>query len=244
MRISLERATKAYGPLRALDGVSLTIEPGQILALLGPNGAGKTTLLRCLAGVAALDSGAILFEGERFHRGRVDFRRRLGFLPEFPFVYPEMTVLGHLGMTLRLYGADGPGIEERVVRLLRDFDLLALAELPLGTLSRGQAYKAALAAIIAADPELWLLDEPFASGMDPDGILALKAFARDATARGRTVVYSTQILAIAESFCDRACVIDRGGVRAFDRLDDLAGKATGKDGILEALFRRLREERR
>lgn len=244
MHIALEGATKAYGPLRALDGLTLEIDPGQIVALLGPNGAGKTTLLRCLAGVAALDSGAIRFDGETFRRGRVDLRRRLGFLPEFPFVYPEMTVLRHMGMTLRLYGADPLGVEEWVIRLLRDFDLLALAELPLGTLSRGQAYKAALATLIAVDPEVWLLDEPFASGMDPDGIIALKALARKAAERGRTVLYSTQILAIAESFCDRACVIDRGQARAYGRLDDLAGADADKGGILESLFRRLREERR
>jgi ABC-2 type transport system ATP-binding protein len=244
MHIALEGATKAYGPLRALDGLTLEIDPGQVVALLGPNGAGKTTLLRCLAGVAALDSGVIRFDGETFRRGRVDLRRRLGFLPEFPFVYPEMTVLRHMGMTLRLYGADPLGVEEWAIRLLRDFDLLALAELPLGTLSRGQAYKAALATLIAVDPEVWLLDEPFASGMDPDGIIALKSLARKAAERGRTVLYSTQILAIAESFCDRACVIDRGQARAYGRLNDLAGPDADKGEILESLFRRLREERR
>jgi ABC-type multidrug transport system ATPase subunit len=244
MRIALHGLTKAYGGLMALDEVRLDIEPGQIIALLGPNGAGKTTLLRCLGAVAAPDRGTILYDEQGFHRGRIDLRRRVGFLPEFPFVYPEMKVLRHVAMVLRLYGADGEGSEDRVLKLLRDFDLLPLADLPFATLSRGQAYKSALVAILAADPELWLLDEPFASGMDPNGIIALKEAARAAAARGRTVIYSTQILDIAETFCDRVCVIDRGRVRAFDRLEDLKARAGGKDGVLEALFKRLREERR
>lgn len=244
MRILLHRATKAYGPLVALDQVDLQVEPGQIVAFVGPNGAGKTTLLRCLGGIAALDSGRVLYDGEAFHRGRIDLRRRLAFLPDFPFLFPEMSILRHIGMTLRLYGADGDGAEERVLARLRDFDLLPLAEMPIATLSRGQAYKAGLVAILAADPELLLLDEPFASGMDPNGIISLKTIARDAARRGRTVIYTTQILDVAETLADRVGVIDQGRLRAFATLDELRHQAGGKDGVLEALFKRLREERR
>src|SRR5437867_4230013 len=122
MRISLEKVTKAFGPVKALDQVSLDLEPGQIVALLGPNGAGKTTLLRCLAGILA-PSGTIRFDGEIFHRGRLDLRRRFFFLPDAPPILPQMTVLGHIGMVLRLHGADGPGAEERVLEALKEFDL-------------------------------------------------------------------------------------------------------------------------
>lgn len=244
MRIVLKGATKAYGPLVALDGLNLEIEPGQIVALVGPNGAGKTTLLRCLSGLAALDSGGIEYDGTLFNRGRIELRRRLAFLPDFPCVFPEMTVLRHIGMTLRLYGADGDGAEERVLARLRDFDLLTLAEMPMGTLSRGQAYKSALAAVLAVDPELILLDEPFASGMDPNGIISLKSLVRDAAKRGRTVIYSTQLLDVAETLADRVGVIDQGKLRAFATIDELRARGDGKDGVLEALFKRLREERR
>ncbi len=243
MRIGLERLSKSYGRLRALDEVSLPLEPGQIVALLGANGAGKTTLLRCLAGIAAPDAGRILYDGEAFHRGRLDLRRRLAFLPDFPPFYPEMTVLRHLGMVLRLYGTDPAGLEEKVVRLLRNLDLLTLSGMPLGSLSRGQAYKTALATLAAVDPELWLFDEPFASGMDPNGITVFKDLARDAAARGRTVVYSTQLLDLAERFSDRVVIIDRGRLAAFDTVDALRARAGGKDGVLEALFRQLWEQR-
>lgn len=244
MRISLHQATKRYGPLVALEKLTLEIDPGQVIAFVGPNGAGKSTLLRCLGGIVALDSGRIFYDGLPFFRGRLDLRRRLGFLPDFPYLFPEMTVLRHIGMVLRLYGADGEGAEDRVLARLRDFDLLTLAEMPVATLSRGQAYKAALVALLAVDPELWLLDEPFASGMDPNGIISLKTLARDAATRGRTVIYTTQILDVAETCSDRVGVIDRGQIRAFSTLEELRSQAGGKDGALEALFMRLREERR
>src|SRR5687767_7321783 len=103
MKIELRAVVKQFRSLRALDGVSLAIEPGQVLALLGPNGAGKTTLLRCLAGIAAPEEGEILFDGEKLLRGRLDLRRRFLFLPDIPPVFEDWSPLQHLGMTLRLY---------------------------------------------------------------------------------------------------------------------------------------------
>ena len=203
MRTIVENVSKSYGRLRALDGVSLSVEPGQIVAVLGPNGAGKTTLLRCLAGIVAPDRGRILYDNEVFRRGRVDLRRRFAFLPDVPVVFHHLTVLRHIGMALRLYERDTEGLEERVLQLLRDFDLLTMVDTPFFGLSRGQAYKGALAAIMAVDPEVWLLDEPFASGMDPNGITMFKRHAREAARQGRSILYSTQILDIAEVFSDR-----------------------------------------
>jgi ABC-type multidrug transport system ATPase subunit len=241
MRIILEELTKRYGGFEALKDLSLEIKPGQIVALLGPNGAGKTTLLRCLAGIAAADRGRILYDGEPFRRDRIELRRRLFFLPDFPVCLPEKTVIGHIGMSLRLYGADVDGVEERVVQILKDFDLLPMAEMPVGLLSRGQAYKAGLAALLAVDPELWLIDEPFASGMDPFGIQAFKEHARGAAGRVRTILYTTQILDVAERFSDRVCILHEGAVYAFDSVANMKERSTS--GALEEVFRRLREER-
>jgi ABC-type multidrug transport system ATPase subunit len=153
-------------------------------------------------------------------------------------------VIRNIGIVLRTYEADGPGAEERVLDLLADFDLLPLALRPVSSLSRGQAYKAGLVAMMAADRELWLLDEPFASGMDPHGIDAFKQRAREAAARGRTVIYSTQLLDVAERFSDRVCVIHKGELHAFDTLDRLRERAGDKDNVLEEMFRQLRETNR
>jgi ABC-type multidrug transport system ATPase subunit len=242
MRIETRGLLKSYKSVRALDRVSLEIAPGQIVSLLGPNGAGKTTLLRCLAGIAAPDAGEIYFDEQVFRRDRLDLRRRFFILPDFPHLFWEQSITRNIAIILRLYEADGAGAEERVLALLREFDLLPLALRPVNSLSRGQAYKASLVALLAADPEVWLLDEPFASGMDPHGIDAFKRHARSAAARGRTVLYSTQILDVAERFSDRVCLMHEGEIRAFDTLARLREQAQDKDNVLEEMFRQLREE--
>jgi len=242
VRISLRSVTKSYGPTRSLDDVSIDVETGEIVAVLGMNGAGKTTLLRCLLGLVAPDAGEIRYDGERFHRERLDLRRRMFLLPDFPLVYPNMSVLRHIDLVLRLYEADRSAVDERVIRLLRELDMLPNIDAALGTLSRGQAYKAALTALMAVDPELWMFDEPFASGMDPAGLHTFRTQVRDALRRGRTVLYTTQLLGLAE-FADRVCVLHRGRVHAFDRIERLkAQQAGGATEALERLFVQLRGE--
>ena len=241
MRIELRGVLKTYRGVRALDHASLNIEPGQIVSLLGPNGAGKTTLLRCLAGIAALDKGGVYLDEREFRRDQMDLRRRLHFLPDFPLHFWDQSVLRNIGIILRVFGADKEGAENRVLELLREFDLLPLALRPVNSLSRGQSYKAGLVAMLAADREVWLLDEPFASGMDPHGIDAFKRQARAAANRGRTILYSTQLLDVAERFSDRVCVIHKGGIHAFDTLERLREKASDKGNVLAEMFRQLRE---
>ncbi len=159
MKIELRAVSKSYRSIHALSRLSLELAPGQIISLLGPNGAGKTTLLRCLAGIAAPDSGQIYFDDQEFQRDRLDLRRRFFILPDFPLLFWDQTVLRNLAIILRLYEADGNNAEDRVLELLREFDLLPLALRPVHTLSRGQAYKLGLVALLAADREVWLLDE-------------------------------------------------------------------------------------
>lgn len=241
MRIAIESITKSFGALKALDGVSLDIEPGQIVAVVGPNGAGKTTLLRCLSTVIVPDRGQIRMDGELLLRERLDLRRRFVFLPDFPPLLPEYTLLQHVSMLLRLHEKIPPQVEERLLDVLRDLDLVPLAQLKVSTYSRGQAYKAALAGLLMVDPELWLLDEPFASGMDPHGIISFKRHAREAAQRGTTVIFTTQLIDLAEQFSDRVCVIHKGRVHAWGPIAELRQKAGSEQGVLEQLFVQLRE---
>lgn len=244
MRIELQGVLKTYRSIRALDHVSLEIAPGQIIGVLGPNGAGKTTLLRCLAGLAVPDKGAIYFDGQEYTRAHMELRRRVYFMPDFPFQFWDQSIVRNIGIVLRAYEADGPGAEERVLALLNEFDLLPIALRPVFGLSRGQAYKSALVAMLAADRDIWLLDEPFASGMDPQGIDAFKQHARAAAGRGRTILYTTQLLDVAERFSDKVCLIFGGQVHAFNSVADLRAKASDKENVLEEMFRRLRETSR
>ncbi|MCP5522586.1 MAG: ABC transporter ATP-binding protein [Verrucomicrobiales bacterium] len=242
MRIELRTVSKSYGRTRALDRVSCEIEPGQLVAVLGANGAGKSTLLRCLSTVIGADKGTILCDGQPLRRDRLDLRRRMLFLPDFPLVYGGYSVIRHLGMLFRVYEAETTGVEDRAVAVLRDLDLLPLANRPVATLSRGQAYKAALAGLLTLDPEVWLLDEPFASGMDPHGIQAFRDHATEAVRRGRTILYTTQILDVVERFADRVMVLHEGELRAWDTMAQLREQGRGETDPLEHIFRQLRSE--
>jgi len=242
MKIKLESVSKAYGDVPALVDLSLEMEAGQIIVVLGPNGAGKSTLLHCLHGGASLDRGTIQYDGVVFSRDRMDIRKKIYFLPDYPPIFPHWSPLKHIGMVLRLYETMPAGIEDRVFELFRDLDLFPLASRPLSTLSRGQLYKSLLAGLIAVDPEVWLLDEPFASGMDPLGFNVLKRYAREAVQRGHTVIYSTQILELAESFSDKAIVLNGGKLYAFDSVKNLLGQTDPANASLEPLFNQLRTE--
>jgi len=242
MKTTLIDVTKKFGRLKALDSVSIEVEPGQILAVLGPNGAGKTTLLRAMSGVVAPTKGHIHYDDERFLRGRIDLRKRIMFLPDTPAAYASMTALQHFGMVLQLYDRNAEEVDEAIVKLLRDLDILPYAKVPLSTLSRGQLYKAMITALVAVDPDIWLIDEPFASGMDPNGIMAFKRYCREAAERGRTIVYTTQIIEAAESLCDRVCIIHKGSVQLSGTIDELRERAGRDNDVLSELFRQLREE--
>lgn len=241
MQILFKEVSKKYGRVEALDHINLQIASNQTVAVLGANGAGKTTLLRCPGCVVAPDQGVVLIDGETLRRDRIDLRRRILFLPDFPAAYGHMTPLQHIGMVLRLYEKDQPAITGRANQVLGNLDLLPLVDTPLARLSRGQAYKAALAALFLADPELWLLDEPFASGMDPAGIMYFKQECREAAARGRTVIYSTQLLDIAEKFSDRVCILQSGAVKFFDSVEQIRRETEQPQGSLEEIFNKLRE---
>lgn len=220
--------------------VSLTIPAGNIVAIIGLNGAGKTTLLRTLGGITAPTRGEVRYDGAPFRRDRLDLRRRLMLLADFPALYAHHTTLQHLAMLLRVYERLDDR-DDAILESLRDLDLLPLAEAPIGQLSRGQIYKAAFAGLLAVNPELWLLDEPFASGLDPQGLAIVKQRARQAAAAGATVIYSTQILEIAEKFADILCVIDRGRLAmTFTRPELQALPAHGPES-LEAKLRQFRE---
>jgi ABC-type multidrug transport system ATPase subunit len=245
MRVEIEGLSKRYGSYRALQQVSMAVESGRIVAVLGANGAGKTTLLRCLSTIAAPSHGTIRLDGEPLSRGRLDLRQRLYFLPDFPFLFAWPTPVQHIGMVLRLYGKQDTASADRVFGLLEAFDLLGCARAPIASLSRGQSYKTALAAMMAVEPELVLLDEPFASGMDPQGTLVFKDWARAAAKRGATILYSTQILEVAEAFSDRVAILHRGSLHAYDSVAALRDQTGGAEGsVLAGVMAQLHESGR
>lgn len=241
VQIDLLGLTKRYEGTSVLDNFTLSIPAGHVVAVIGLNGAGKTTLLRCLSGLVAPSRGEICYAGEKFHRDRLDLRRRFMFLPDFPAVYADMNVLKHVSLMLRVYERDGDAATDEIMRSLTELDLLPLCEAPIGQLSRGQIYKVALTALFAVNPEVWLLDEPFASGLDPQGLACLKDAARRRARTGGTIVYSTQILEIATKFSDLLVVIDHGRLVATYTSAQLAALPAEGPESLESRLRQFRE---
>jgi ABC-type multidrug transport system ATPase subunit len=242
MKIALRGLSKSYGCWQqqtALVDLNLEIPPGQIVAVVGANGAGKTTLLRLLATLAAPSAGQILFDDEVLNRERIDLRKRLYFLGDVPAMI-QTTVVGHLATVLKLYERDTADRAARTAEILAELEILPLVEQELRRLSRGEYYKTGLTAMIVTDCDLWLLDEPFASGIDPLGQACLRKELRAAADRGRTVLFSTQILEIAEKIADRVCVLSKGRVRAFDTVANLTEQNEGQD--LASVLAGLREE--
>lgn len=244
MRVKIDGLTKAYGvPIFgrsiALDNVSLEFQSAELIAIVGANGAGKTTLLKSLVGILSPTSGAVLLDNERFSRRRIDLRRRIAYLPDVPLFFANTTVLKHISLYVACYKAERVGLDEQIVAWLQEFALLPKIDDQISTLSRGEKYKAALIALLAVDAELWLIDEPFASGMDPEGLAAFRKAARMAVERGATVIYSTQILEVAERFADRVCILQSGRVRTCDSLERLREIHGIQGGNLEAIYRRI-----
>lgn len=241
MHLSVRAVSKRFVDTIALEAVSLEIEPGQVVAVLGDNGAGKTTLLRCMSGLATPDSGAVAFDNVPFSRQNLDLRRRIGVLPDAPIFFPENTVLEHIELVLDLYKTADELIGQRVALLLEAFGMAALAPARIDSLSRGQAYKAAIAALLAAQPEILLVDEPFASGMDPTGFEAFGRACRAHVDGGGTLIYTTQIVEVIQGFADRCCILHRGRVQAFDTLAGIGARVGVDHDVLNEIFRRLHQ---
>ena len=238
MQIQLANITKVFGRKRALSHLHLEFEPGQVVAVLGVNGAGKSTLLQIMAGLLAPTAGTVYYDDVPLQRRRLDLRKRFHLLPDFPLFFAGTTVLSHMAMMLELYGVDTPQNRVMATDLLEKFDLLPLIKAPLQTLSRGELYKAVLAAMIAVQPELWMLDEPFASGMDPRGLKVFREEAAKAAARGATILFSSQILAAAEQLASHVLVLHESEAKVFAPLDKLKGELAGNPD-LDSIFTNL-----
>ena len=206
--IRVEGLTKTFGKVRALDGLTLTVEPGTVYGFLGPNGAGKTTTIRILTGLARPTSGRAWVTGVEVPTARREIAHRIGYLPEEPAFYPWLTpreFLDHVGRTFGLVAGER---EARTDQLLSLVGLVEAGERRIGGFSRGMRQRLALAQALVNRPEVLLLDEP-ASALDPagrKGVLELIGRLRGQC----TVFLSTHILADVERVCDTVGIIDQG----------------------------------
>jgi len=231
--IVYDRVSKSFGDVVALNGIDLKIPNGLVYALLGPNGSGKSTLMKLTVGMLKPDSGRISVNGIDPMVSPILVRRSVGYMPEEVVTYDSLTPSEYLSFIASLYEMSSESIQARSKALVR---LLALDEYmtkPIGDLSHGNRRKVLLAASIIHDPSVLILDEPF-SGLDPESAKILKETLLDYASRGKTAVISTHVLEIAEAVSKRVAIMQRGGIVAEGRLDDLRSTTGAKD--LEEVF--------
>jgi ABC-2 type transport system ATP-binding protein len=210
--VLLENVTKTFGAKRAVDGLSLVVPRGTVLGLIGPNGAGKTTTIRLVLGILRADGGRLEVLGAPLGDGS---RERIGYLPEERGVYRRMKVSAFLAFMARLRGAEPRAAALRASATLEKLDLAGILGARLEELSKGMQQKVQLAATLAHDPELVVLDEPW-SGLDPVAARGLTDVVAELRARGRTVLVSTHLMPQAEALCDRVVMVF-GGRKVLDR---------------------------
>ena len=228
--ILVDRVSKRYGTALAVNELSFAVGKGEVLGFLGPNGAGKTTTMRVITGFMPPSEGRVLVGGLDLAEAPLEARRRIGYLPENPPLYPEMEVVGFLEFAARLRGVPRRGVRAAVERVVERCALVEAQGAIIGRLSRGYRQRVGLAQALVHDPEVLVLDEPTA-GLDPKQIHETRGLIRE-LAGERTVVLSTHILPEVAVTCDRVVIIAAGRLRAEDTPDRLVAARRGR-GLVE-----------
>jgi sodium transport system ATP-binding protein len=207
--VVVDNLTKLFGPHAAVDGLSLSVAPGEIYGLLGPNGAGKTTTLRVLAGILSPSSGRATVAGIEVGTRSQEAKRRLGFLTGSTGLYARLTARELLTYFGRLHGMSRDLVRGRIDGLARTLDFAALLDRRCEALSSGQKQRVSVARAVLHDPPVLILDEPTV-GLDVLASRFLRDFVRAERDRGKAVIFSTHYLAEAELLCDRIGLLYRG----------------------------------
>ncbi|HSP79064.1 MAG TPA: ABC transporter ATP-binding protein [Myxococcaceae bacterium] len=235
--IEIEGLTRVYGSVRAVDGVSFHVEPGEIFGVMGHNGAGKTTTLRMLLGLTRPTAGTARVLGHDVVRESLAVRRECGFLPASYALPAHMTARQFLHYVAAMFELAPEVAEARIHSLLQLFGLEAAADRKLGGFSTGMTQKVGLAQALVNEPRVLLLDEP-TSGLDPLGRHELLEHLRSlATERGVTVLFSSHILSDIETLCERVAVLHRGRRVAFGPVEAL--KREHHSESMDALYLEL-----
>ena len=215
--LQLQGLRRRFGDLVAVNDLSFTVAPGELFGFVGSNGAGKTTTMRIVMGVLSADAGEVRWKGRPIG---LDTRRRFGYMPEERGLYPKMKVLEQLVYLAQLHGLTEQAARQESVRWLERMGLSERANDDVQKLSRGNQQRVQLAAALAYEPELLILDEPFA-GLDPVAVDVMSEVLRERSQAGIPVIFSSHQLEIVEKLCDRVGIIRSGEMVAQGTIDEL-----------------------
>jgi ABC-2 type transport system ATP-binding protein len=235
--IKLENLVKKFGDLTAVDNLSLTVGRGEFFAMLGPNAAGKTTTIKLLTGLIKPTAGRASICGFDVQAEPIEARRRLAYVPDFPFLYDKLTANEFFRFIGQMFRLDPARIASNVRELVTRFHLAEFADRPLEGLSHGTRQRIAIVSALLHDPEVFVIDEPMV-GLDPQHARVVKDVLKERSLAGMTVLLSTHQLAIAEEMADRIGIINNGRLIAVGTREELR-QQSGSTGALEEVFLKL-----
>ena len=238
--IELHDLVKHFGEVRAVDGISLTVPPGEFFAVLGPNAAGKTTTIKMVVGLIKPTSGSARVAGFDVQTQPLEARARLAYVPDFPFLYDKPTPWEFLRFTGQLFRMADSAIARAADELVPRFNLEPWLNKPIEGLSHGTRQRVAIASALLHEPEVFVIDEPMV-GLDPHHARVVKDVLKERSRRGMSVFLSTHQISVAEEMADRIGIIHKGRLVAVGTAEDLRRQA-GTGGALEQAFLAITED--
>ena len=234
--LELRGLTKCYTRFPAVDAVSFVLRPGEVTAYLGPNGSGKTTTMKMLVGLLEPTHGSILHNGREVRTQLLGFKRRLGYVPEEPYLYPYLSGWEYLLLVGRLRSIPEALLEEKIDRLLSLFSMHRHRHALSSSYSRGMRQKILISAALLHDPEVLIFDEPL-SGLDVSAALVFRNLLKLLAGQGKIILYSSHVLEVVERVVTRAIILHKGHVVADDSVERL--RDLTKVPTLEGIFSQL-----
>jgi ABC-2 type transport system ATP-binding protein len=231
--------TKCFSSIPAVNNVTFAIRPGEVLGYLGPNGSGKSTTVKMLTALLEPTRGQVFFEGESIRTDLVAYKRRVGYVPEEPNLYPHLSGFEYLELVGLLRGLPRLTLEAKIRGFLELFSLTLARHAPVASYSKGMRQKLLLSAALLHDPDILVLDEPD-SGLDVTSSLVLRKLVAALSAEGKIVLYSSHILEIVEKVCSHVLVLHKGNVVGYESIDNMRRLAAKPS--LEHVFAQLTEQ--
>src|SRR5271170_1561691 len=212
--------TKRYTTTTAVDDVSFTVKPYEVLGYLGPNGSGKSTTVNIITGLLEPTRGEVLFEGRSIQSQLIEYKRRLGYVPEQAHLYPHLTGREYLQLVGRLRGLAKKSLDRKTDDLLQLFSLGAARHSPIGSYSKGMRQKVLISAALLHNPDVLVFDEPL-SGLDVTTGLVFKSLIKALARQGKTILYSSHVLEVVEKVCTSVIILRKGIMVANDSVEHL-----------------------
>ena len=237
--IEIEGLSKCFGDLTAVNDISLSVPKGEFFVILGPNAAGKTTTIKVMAGLMKPTRGSVHICGYNIEEDPLNARKRMSYLPDFPFLYDKLTPIEFFRFTGQLFGMAESDIKNESEYLSDRFSLGEFFFKPMESLSHGTKQRVAIVSALMHAPELFVLDEPMV-GLDPHHARVLKDILRERADQGMTVFVSTHQLSVAEEMADRIGIMNHGKIVAIGSHSEL--QAANRDSKLESIFLSLTNE--